>query len=148
MKTASAAILAFTAIVGSATTWAQPTPVGLWKTIDDESKQEKSLVRIVEAGGALTGRVENIADPAKRDAVCEACEGALKGRKVLGMTILEGVKRSADEAVWDGGTILDPNNGKVYKVRLTPIEGGRQLEVRGYVGLPLLGRTQTWVRVE
>ena len=148
MKKTLPALMAAAALAWSAATWAQPTPVGLWKTIDDETKQEKSLVRIAESGGALTGRVEKIADPAKRDAVCEACEGALKGRPVVGMTILEGVKRSADEAVWDGGTILDPNNGKVYKVRLTPTEGGRQLEVRGYVGLPLLGRTQTWVRVE
>jgi uncharacterized protein (DUF2147 family) len=120
------------------------TPAGLWKTIDDETKQEKSHVRIVEAGGVLTGRIERITDPTKQDSKCEKCEGARKDQKVLGMTILEGVKR--DGSHWDGGTILDPNNGKVYKVRLTPKDGGKALEVRGFIG-PFY-RNQTWVRVE
>jgi uncharacterized protein (DUF2147 family) len=123
---------------------AQATPVGLWKTIDDETKQEKSHVRIVEAGGVLTGRIERITDPTKQDSKCDKCEGARKDQKVLGMTILEGVKR--DGSHWDGGTILDPNNGKVYKVRLTPKDGGKQLEVRGFIG-PFY-RNQTWVRAE
>jgi uncharacterized protein (DUF2147 family) len=124
--------------------FAQATPAGLWKTIDDETKQEKSHVRIVEAGGALTGRIERITDPTKQDSKCDKCEGARKDQKVLGMTILEGVKR--DGSHWDGGTILDPNNGKVYKVRLTPKDGGKALEVRGFIG-PFY-RNQTWVRVE
>ena len=128
--------------------WAQASPVGLWRTIDDETKQEKSLVRISETGGVLQGRVEKIADPSKQDSVCELCEGALKNQRVVGMAILEGVKRSGQSDVWDGGTILDPNNGKVYKVKLTPKEGGKRLEVRGYIGVPLLGRTQVWIRVE
>jgi uncharacterized protein (DUF2147 family) len=128
--------------------WAQASPVGLWKTIDDETKQEKSLVRISETAGVLQGRVEKIADPAKQESVCELCEGALKNQKVLGMAILDGVKRAGSADVWEGGTILDPNNGKVYKVKLTPQEGGKRLEVRGYVGVPLLGRTQVWIRVE
>ncbi|MFM7706109.1 MAG: DUF2147 domain-containing protein, partial [Rubrivivax sp.] len=95
--------------------FAQATPAGLWKTIDDETRQEKSHVRIVEAGGVLTGRIERITDPTKQDSTCDKCEGARKDQKVLGMAILEGVKR--DGSHWDGGTILDPNNGKVYKVR-------------------------------
>jgi uncharacterized protein (DUF2147 family) len=123
---------------------AQPTPAGLWKTIDDETRQPKSQVRIVEAGGTLTGRIERITDSAHHDATCEKCEGVRKDQKVLGMTIIEGVKR--DGTHWDGGTILDPNNGKVYKVRLTPKEGGRMLEVRGFLG-PFY-RNQTWVRLE
>lgn len=123
---------------------AQPTPAGLWKTIDDETRQEKSHVRILDAGGTLIGRIERITDPAHHDAKCEKCEGARKDQKVLGMTIIEGVKR--DGTHWDGGTILDPNNGKVYKVRLTPKDGGRALEVRGFLG-PFY-RNQTWVRVE
>jgi uncharacterized protein (DUF2147 family) len=124
--------------------FAQATPAGLWKTIDDETKQEKSHVRIVEAGGVLTGRIERITDPTKQDSKCDKCEGARKDQKVLGMMILEGVKR--DGSHWDGGTILDPNNGKVYKVRLTPKDGGKALEVRGFIG-PFY-RNQTWVRVE
>lgn len=129
---------------------AQTTPVGLWKTIDDASKKEKSLVRVTEADGVLIGRVEKLIDPeAKQDAVCDQCSDDRKGKPVVGLTIIRGVKKAAaEEGLWDGGDILDPNNGKVYRVRLKPADGGRKLEVRGYVGAPLLGRTQTWLRVE
>lgn len=129
---------------------AQTSPTGLWKTIDDESKQEKSLVRIVESGGVLTGRIEKVLDPsAVPDARCDKCSDARKDQPIVGLTIIRNVKHNADDAaLWDGGDVLDPNNGKVYKVRLKPIDGGKKLEVRGYIGAPLLGRTQTWVRVE
>ncbi len=132
----------------SATAFAQATPAGLWKTIDDETKQEKSLVRITDNGGVLTGKIEKLTDPAKQEAKCEKCTDARKDQKILGMTIIEGVKKAANEDYWDGGTILDPNKGETYKVRMTLIDGGKKLEVRGYVGMPLLGRTQTWIRVE
>ena len=125
---------------------AQASPAGLWKTIDDETKAEKSLVRLSEAGGALTGKIEKIVDPAKQDSKCDKCTDARKDQPTLGMTIVEGVKKHADEPYWDGGTILDPNNGKVYKVRLTPKDGGKVLEVRGFIG-PFY-RNQTWLRVE
>jgi uncharacterized protein (DUF2147 family) len=129
---------------------AQSTPVGLWKTIDDETKQEKSLVRVAESRGVLTGTIERLLDPATpADAVCLKCTDERKGRPILGMTFLSGVTVSeSDKSRWDGGEILDPNNGKTYKVRLTPIDAGKRLEVRGYIGTPMLGRTQTWLRVE
>ncbi|MBL8288359.1 MAG: DUF2147 domain-containing protein [Rubrivivax sp.] len=126
--------------------FAQATPVGLWKTIDDETKQEKSYVRIAETGGVLSGKIEKLLDPAKQDTRCDKCTDARKDQPVLGMAIIEGVKKSADDPYWDGGTILDPNNGKTYKVRLTPKDGGKTLEVRGFIG-PFF-RNQTWVRVE
>jgi len=141
-KTLFAALLATT--IGTA--WAQATPAGLWKTIDDETKEEKSLVRINEAGGVLSGKIEKIADPTKQDSKCDKCTDARKDQPVRGMTILEGVKKNAGEEYWDGGTILDPNNGKVYKVRLTPKDGGQVLQVRGFIG-PFY-RNQTWQRVE
>ncbi|HMM85603.1 DUF2147 domain-containing protein [Azohydromonas sp.] len=125
---------------------AQSTPVGLWRTIDDETKQEKSLVRIVDNAGILVGKVEKLNDPSKQDAKCDKCSDARKDQPVLGMTIVEGVKKNPDEAYWDGGTILDPNNGKVYRVRMTPKDGGKALEVRGFIG-PFY-RNQTWLRVE
>ncbi len=129
---------------------AQATPAGLWKTIDDESKKEKSLIRITETGGVFTGKLEKLLDPsAKPDAVCDLCSDDRKDKPVVGMTLIKGVKQSdSDKGRWDGGEILDPNNGKTYKVRLTPGEGGKTLAVRGYIGAPMLGRTQTWVRVE
>jgi len=125
---------------------AQATPAGLWKTIDDETKQEKSLVRIVDTGGVLTGKIEKLLDPTKQDAKCDKCSDARKDQPVVGLNIIEGAKKNADEPYWDGGSILDPNNGKIYKLRLTPKDGGKTLEVRGYIG-PFY-RNQTWHRVE
>ena len=128
---------------------AQVTPAGLWKTIDDETKAEKSYVRVVDAGGVLTAKVEKILDPAKVDAKCVKCSDERRDQPILGLTIVKGVKVNADDkGLWDGGEILDPNNGKTYKVRMKPIDGGKKLEVRGYIGAPLLGRTQTWIRIE
>ena len=138
--------LALAAAAGTAL--AQTSPVGLWKTIDDETKAEKSQVRITEVGGVLTGKVEKVADASKQDAVCELCSDERKGQKVLGMTIIRNAKPDADKARWEGGDILDPNNGKVYKLLLKPIDGGKKLEVRGFIGMALLGRTQTWLRIE
>jgi uncharacterized protein (DUF2147 family) len=129
--------------------YAQATPAGLWKTIDDETGKEKSFVRITETDGVFTGKVDKILNPDKSDAKCEACTDERKNQPVQGMTILRGVKADPeDKAVFRGGDILDPNNGKTYKVRLKPIDGGKKLEVRGYIGAPLFGRTQTWLRVE
>jgi uncharacterized protein (DUF2147 family) len=119
------------------------TPVGLWKNIDDETKQPKALIRIVEQGGALVGRIEKILTD-KADAVCEKCSDDRKGKPVQGMTILTGLKKDGDE--WNGGEILDPNNGKVYKAKVKLADAGRKLDVRGFVGIALVGRTQTWVR--
>ena len=139
-------LIALSLLLATGLALAQATPVGLWKTIDEDSKAEKSQVRISEAGGVLTGRVEKIADASKQDAVCELCTDERKGQKVLGMTIVRGAKADADKARWEGGEILDPNNGKVYKLLLKPIEGGKKLEVRGYIG-PFF-RNQQWLRVE
>ena len=131
------------------TAFAQASPVGVWKSIDDHTKAERSQVRISESGGVLSGRIEKLLAPdAKQDATCDKCEDDRKDKPVIGMEILRGVKKADAENTWDGGTILDPTEGKVYKVRLQTAEGGKKLEVRGYVGMPMIGRTQTWVRVE
>ena len=145
MKTWIASLL-LAAVAGSAL--AQATPAGLWKTIDDDTKAEKSLVRITEAGGIYTGKVEKILTD-KTDAKCTECTDARKDQPVQGMVILRDIKLDPDDKTqWIGGDILDPNNGKVYKVRIKTADGGKKLEVRGYIGAPLLGRTQTWIRVE
>jgi len=129
---------------------AQSTPVGVWKTIDDATKKEKSLIRITESGGVLTGKLEKLLDPATpADAVCKECTDERKDKPLVGMTLIRNVKQNdGDKGLWDGGDILDPNNGKVYKVRMKPVDGGAKLDVRGYIGAPLLGRTQTWIRAE
>ena len=126
------------------------SPAGLWKTVDDNTKREKSLVRIVESGGVYTGKVEKVIDPdAPKDAICKDCTDERKDQPVLGMTIIRNMKPSAgDKNVFEGGDVLDPNNGKVYSAKLTLVDGGKKLDVRGYIGMPMLGRTQTWQRVE
>ncbi len=126
------------------------SPVGVWKTVDDATKKEKSLVRIVEANGVYIGQVEKLLDPdSPKDAVCKDCSDDRKDKPILGMTIIRNMKQSADDkAVFEGGDILDPNNGKVYKSKLKLVDNGAKLDVRGYIGLPMLGRTQTWTRVE
>ncbi|MBX3611565.1 MAG: DUF2147 domain-containing protein [Hydrogenophaga sp.] len=127
---------------------AQMTPAGVWKTIDDDSKKEKSLVRITESGGVFSGRIEKLLDPASDSkGVCDKCSDDRKDKPVLGLEILRGIQQSeSDKAVYEGGTIVDPNNGKSYRARLKPVNGGAQLEMRGYLG-PFY-RTQIWHRVE
>ncbi|MGH1361621.1 MAG: DUF2147 domain-containing protein [Burkholderiaceae bacterium] len=124
---------------------AEPSPVGLWKTIDDETGKAKSLVRIKQTDGVLTGKVEKILTVGREDALCEACEGDLKNQPIVGLTIIDGLKKADDQ--YEGGTILDPNNGKSYKC-IVWLDDRGQLNVRGYIGLPLLGRSQVWLRAE
>lgn len=127
---------------------ADSSPVGLWKTIDDNTKAERVLIRIVYTDGVITGRVEKILAPdIKPDAICNKCSDDRKDKPILGLEIMRGVKQSNDN-LWEGGTILDADDGKSYKVRLQPADSGKKLDVRGYIGVPLLGRTQTWLRVE
>ena len=131
------------------TALAHATPVGVWKTIDDKTKTERAQVRITEAGGVLSGHIEKLLAPdAKQDAVCDKCSDDRKDKPTLGMEIVRGVKKSDAENTWDGGTILDAAEGKVYKVRMLLVDGGKKLEVRGFIGMPMLGRTQTWIRAE
>lgn len=126
---------------------AQMTPAGLWRTIDDDGKTEKSQVRITENAGVFTGVIEKIADPAKQDAKCDQCTDDRKDKPILGMTIIRNVRQDADDkTIWTGGEILDPKNGKTYKTRLKPVDGGKTMEMRGYIGF--LYRTQVWQRVE
>ncbi|WP_034300742.1 DUF2147 domain-containing protein [Herbaspirillum sp. RV1423] len=128
--------------------WADGSPVGLWKNIDDATGKPKALIRITENDGELKGKIEKLfrAPEEDQNPKCEKCEGALKDQPVIGMTILSGLKKDGDE--YNGGHILDPANGKLYKSKLTVVEDGAKLKVRGYIGMPMLGRTQTWVREE
>lgn len=127
-----------------------PTPLGLWTTVADDGKTVTARVRITESAGVLSARVEQVLDPkAKPGQTCEACTDARRGQPLEGLVILQGVRASSSEAgVWEGGEILDPENGKTYQVRLTPNPNGGDMQVRGYLGISLLGRTQVWKRVE
>ena len=136
-------LVALTALSVSA---AQASPAGLWKTIDDETGEARSLVRVTVNDGVLSGSVEKILDASKADALCEACEGELKNQPIVGMTIIRDMRFEDDQ--FEGGTILDPNNGKTYKAIIWLDEDAQKLNVRGYIGLPLLGRSQVWLRAE
>ena len=122
------------------------SPVGLWKSMDEQSGKPKALIRIADSGGELRGKIEKLyqADGSEYQPLCESCDGALKNQPIVGMTILSGMK--PDDGAYGGGQILDPGNGKTYRSKMTLVDSGKKLQVRGYIGTPLLGRTQTWVR--
>ncbi|MBX9612233.1 MAG: DUF2147 domain-containing protein [Burkholderiales bacterium] len=131
----------------SAAAMAQMSPVGIWHTYGEKTKELKSEIVISEAGGVLVGRISKLLRKnAKLDAVCDECTDDRKDKPVVGLEIIRGAKKADDKDVWEGGKILDPENGKTYSLRMTPIEGGSKLEVRGSIGP--FGRTQTWVRVK
>jgi len=124
------------------------SPVGLWKTIDDETGEVKSLVRISEENGSLVGTIDKIFPKPGKDLnpVCDKCPGEKKDQRLLGMGILWGLTKDGEE--WSGGFILDPKNGKIYKCKIKLEGAGGTLTVRGYIGFSLLGRSQTWVRMD
>ena len=122
------------------------TPVGLWRNIDDKTGQAKAEIRITaNAAGVLTGVIEKALIKAV-EPNCSMCTDDRKDKPKLGMEIIRGAVKVEGKDVWEKGQILDPDNGKNYTLRLTPIEGGSKLEVRGAIGP--FGRTQTWVRVQ
>jgi uncharacterized protein (DUF2147 family) len=124
---------------------ADASPAGVWKTIDDKTGQPKSLVEISEANGVLTGKVKEVLQSDQGpNPVCKECEGDRKNQPVTGMTIIWDMKKNGDE--WSGGKILDPKNGKTYGCKMHLTDNGQKLEVRGFVGFSLLGRSQTWER--
>ncbi len=142
------AVIAIVTVAASSFAAAQMTPVGKWHSFDDKTGELKSLVVINEANGVLSGHIEALLrKEADQKELCTECTDDRKDKPVLGMEIIRGAKKAEGKDLWEGGQILDPENGKDYHLRLTPIEGGQKLEVRGYIGLPLIGRTQTWVRV-
>jgi uncharacterized protein (DUF2147 family) len=124
----------------------ETSPVGLWKTVDDDTGKAKSIVEIWEKNGVLYGRIKKLIDPSEPNPVCDKCTGKRQNSPIIGMTIMEGLKQDGKE--WNGGTILDPENGKTYKVLIEVQNGGKKLKVRGYIGFSLLGRTQYWLSVQ
>ena len=142
------AVLAMTSVCAFGMATAQMTPVGSWHTIDDKTGEIKSLVVITESNGVLSGHVDKLLrKDADQKAVCDKCTDDRKDKPVLGLEIIRAAKKAEGKDIWEDGNIVDPDNGTVYKLKLTPIDGGKKLEVRGFIGFALLGRTQTWVRV-
>ena len=134
------------AIALSTAAQAQMTPVGTWHSIDDATGKPRAEIIIRDSGGVLVGKVERSLQAPSAEPLCNLCTDDRKGQPKIGMEIIRGAQRSGADAVWEGGTIVDPENGKVYKLRLTPQDGGKTLQVRGYIG-PFF-RNQLWQRVQ
>ena len=127
---------------------AADSPVGTWRSIDDKTKLERSIITITEENGELKGVVEKLFDQPGDDPahLCKECKGERKDKPILGMTILWGLKKDGD--TWAGGEIFDPKNGKTYRCKMTLSEDGKSLNVRGFIGISLIGRTQIWHRIQ
>lgn len=143
VATVAAAALLMSGLAGFARA-ETPTPVGVWRTFDDKTGLERGLVRIREQQGELVGFIVGTKDPAEAARTCDLCEGVLKGQPIMGLNVINGLRQDGDE--WDGGRILEPETGSVYRCSMRLTDGGRKLVIRGYLGISLFGRSQTWVR--
>ena len=126
---------------------AEPSPVGLWEQVDEKSGQAESWFRITERNGVYEGAIVKIFLKPGEDPnwVCDKCEGAERGAPVLGLTLIKGMRRKGD--AFEDGTIMDPRDGSVYRALMKLSADGRKLEVRGYLGISLFGRSQVWNRL-
>jgi uncharacterized protein (DUF2147 family) len=133
-------------LLAAGTAAAVEDPSGYWTIIDDDGKTATATVALSVRGGQLVGGIVELINPREKDPRCKSCTGERRNRPILGMQILWGLTKDDDE--WSGGHILDPNDGSVYKCYLKLIDGGKRLQVRGYLGIALFGRTQYWLRAQ
>jgi uncharacterized protein (DUF2147 family) len=119
--------------------------IGKWKTIDDQTGKAKSIVEIYERSGKIYGKIIDILDADKKKSLCTACSGDEKNKPIMGLEIIKGLTKDGKE--YNSGKILDPMSGKLYKCFIV-LDGNNKLNVRGYIGVALFGRTQTWNRVK
>jgi uncharacterized protein (DUF2147 family) len=131
---------------GSFTLAQAPSPVGRWRSFDDKTGQPKSIIEITEVNGELQGKVERVFSPPAPSVnpLCDKCSGDRKNKPVVGMQMLWGMKKDGDE--FAGGRLLEPETGKEVRGKLKLVDGGKKLEVRGFIGLAVAGRTTTWIR--
>jgi uncharacterized protein (DUF2147 family) len=126
---------------------AEPSAVGLWEQVDERSGKAESWFRITERNGVYEGTIIKIFPKPGEDPnpICDKCEGADRGKPVVGLTLIKGMRRQGDS--YEDGTITDPRDGTVYRATMRVAPDGRKLEVRGYVGISLFGRSQIWNRL-
>ena len=118
---------------------------GDWNTIDDKTGKQRSIIQLWESHGVTYGRIEKIFKQPGDTGICSTCPGQFRNKPILGLTIIWGLEKTG-EHVWSEGVILDPHNGKEYRLMLTLANDGRSLRARGYIGFSVFGRTQTWYR--
>jgi uncharacterized protein (DUF2147 family) len=143
----SRVVLAVMVLLAAATPWADAaglSPAGNWRTFDDRTGKERGMVHIDDAGGVVTGRVLSTLDPAEADHVCDKCDDDRHGQKLIGLEIIRGMRPDGDG--WSDGHVLDPETGGIYRGKMHLEDGGQKLVLRGYLGISLFGRSQTWVR--
>jgi uncharacterized protein (DUF2147 family) len=121
-----------------------PSPIGLWKTIDDATGNAGALVRIYEKDGKLFGRIEKLFKAAAQTPVCTACKDQRKNQPLIGLVIIRDLERQGDG--YGRGDILDPDSGSVYRCKMHLEQQGARLIVRGFIGFSIIGRSQTWQR--
>jgi uncharacterized protein (DUF2147 family) len=139
--------IAIALTVAASAAMAQMTPVGLWQTIDDKDGTPKSEIRILDTAGVVSGKIERDLNPkAKPMDKCIECKDDRKDQPIVGLELIRGLKKADGKDLWEGGTIVEPSTGKVYRMTMTPIEGGKKIEMRGYIG-PFY-RTQIWNRLQ
>ena len=133
--------ISFAAVTGA--------PTGLWRTIDDKTGQQKSVVRISLSGGKLSGTIVKVFPSENMQGnVCTGCTGPYQNKSLIGATIMHGLTQDASNpSQWSGGTIVDPKDGKSYRCLINFVSNG-QIEVRGYIGVSMFGRSQNWYRVK
>jgi len=118
-----------------------------WQTIDDKTGEKKAVIQLNENGGKVSGKIIKVLNKENAKAVCTKCSGSLKNKPIEGLQILTGLKADGNNQ-WSDGKLVDPESGKVYSGKLTLSDNGQSLDLRGYVGTPLFGRSQTWKRIK
>jgi uncharacterized protein (DUF2147 family) len=144
MKRLFLALIVFTALPAGGVAAAESL-VGPWKTVDEKSGQARSVVEIYDQGGKLFGKITSLAEPTDaqgKPKTCTKCTGPDKGAPIVGLVIVKDLSQDGDR--YKGGTIMDPEDGKVYKAEVWPEDG--KLKVRGYLGV--FYRTQTWTKAK
>ena len=136
-------VLTFLFVVFSCIISAQSV-IGKWKTIDDETGNERSIVEIYDVNGKIHAKIIQLLEKGKENKLCTQCKGDKKNKPIKGMVIINGLEKDGDE--WNNGRILDPNTGKTYKCYIT-FDNNNTLKVRGYIGFAMIGRTQYWHRL-
>ena len=138
----SALLLAFPALAGAAEDLTSPE--GFWKTIPDNGS-DPGIVKVTLKDGKLTAQVVKVLSEKHPNPRCIKCEGALKDAPIVGIKLVENLA-PVEKDVWGNGQVLDPDSGKFYKVKISLIDGGKRIKLRGYIGAPAFGRTQYWER--
>lgn len=122
------------------------SPVGQWTTVDDHTKKPRARMELWLEGNKLCGKVIELLAPDAKTVSSPDAPADKRNKPIVGLTVLWGLTEHGEE--WNGGTILDPANGKTYSCILKVVDGGKRLSLRGYIFNPLLGRTQTWIKAE